>query len=160
VTPKDEGVFDLLQNTLEEIGFACTRLPFQEDGTERVENLYARIGTQSPNFCFAGHLDVVPVGDEAGWSFDPFGAEIHEGRLYGRGAADMKGAVAAFVEAAQNFLKDQDDSFKGSISFLITGDEVQPSMEPRRSWNGWNKKAKSWIIALLGNRPTPNVWGK
>ncbi len=161
VTPKDEGVFDLLQSSLEKLGFTCHRLPFQEEGTERVENLYARIGTEAPNFCFAGHLDVVPVGDEAGWTYDPFGAEIHDGRLYGRGAADMKGAVAAFVEAAQNFLKDQGDDFTGSISFLITGDEEGPAINGTKKVLEWmEEKGEIMDHCLVGEPTNPQCMGE
>ncbi|GGF53743.1 succinyl-diaminopimelate desuccinylase [Terasakiella brassicae] len=161
VTPKDEGVFDLLQTTLEGMGFTCHRLPFQEDGTERVENLYARFGTQAPNFCFAGHLDVVPVGDEKGWTFAPFGAEIHNGRLYGRGAADMKGAVAAFVEAAQNFIQEQGDNFKGSISFLITGDEEGPAINGTKKVLEWMEEQGEVMDHCLVGEPTnPQCMGE
>ncbi|WP_135081714.1 succinyl-diaminopimelate desuccinylase [Terasakiella sp. SH-1] len=161
VTPRDEGVFDLLQDTLEDLGFICHRLPFQEEGTERVENLYARIGTQAPNFCFAGHLDVVPVGDLSGWNFDPFAATIHDDRLYGRGAADMKGAVAAFVEAAQNFLKDQGDDFKGSLSFLITGDEEGPAINGTKKVLEWMEDQGEIMDHCLVGEPTnPKCMGE
>lgn len=161
VTPKDEGVFDLLQGALENMGFTCHRLPFQEEGTERVENLYARYGTEAPNFCFAGHLDVVPVGDEAGWTHDPFGAEIHDGRLYGRGAADMKGAVAAFVEAAQNFLKSKGDDFKGSISFLITGDEEGPAINGTKKVLEWmDQQGEIMDHCLVGEPTNPQCMGE
>ncbi|SCA57243.1 Succinyl-diaminopimelate desuccinylase [Candidatus Terasakiella magnetica] len=161
VTPKDEGVFDLLQGALEKLGFTCHRLPFQEDGTERVENLYARIGTQAPNFCFAGHLDVVPVGDLAGWQYDPFGGEIHEGRLYGRGSADMKGAVAAFVEAVQNFLQAQGDTLSGSISFLITGDEEGPAINGTKKVLQWMEEQGEIMDHCLVGEPTnPQCMGE
>lgn len=161
VTPKDEGVFDLLQGALVDLGFTCHRLPFEEAGTERVENLYARIGECAPNFCFAGHLDVVPVGDAAGWAYDPFGGEIHEGRLYGRGSADMKGAVAAFVEAAQNFLKDQGADFKGSISFLITGDEEGPAINGTKKVLKWMEdKGETLDHCLVGEPTNPNCMGE
>jgi len=154
VTPKDEGVFDLLQSTLEGLGFTCTRLPFQEEGTAKVENLYARLGTQAPNFCFAGHLDVVPVGDEAAWTHPPFGGEIHDGRLYGRGAVDMKGAIAAFVEATQNFLKDQGDTFTGSLSFLITGDEEGPAINGTKKVLDWMAEQGEEVDHCLVGEPT------
>jgi len=161
VTPRDEGVFDLLQSTLEEMGFTCHRLPFQEDGTEPVENLYARIGTAAPNFCFAGHLDVVPVGDEKGWTFDPFGAEIHDGRLYGRGATDMKGAVAAFVTAAQNYLKDRDGNFTGSISLLITGDEEGPAINGTKKVLQWMaEQGETMDHCLVGEPTNPKCMGE
>ena len=113
VTPADEGAMDLLQRQLETLGFACRRMKFGE-----IENLYARRGTARPNLCFAGHTDVVPVGDDAAWTAGPFEAQIKDGVLYGRGAVDMKSAIAAFVSAVGNV-----PEHPGSISFLITGDE-------------------------------------
>ncbi|MYJ72201.1 MAG: M20/M25/M40 family metallo-hydrolase, partial [Rhodospirillaceae bacterium] len=98
VTPRDEGALDVLQAALDGLGFACRRLPFG-DGAQRVDNLYARLGTGSPNFCFAGHTDVVPEGDPADWTHDPFAGVVADGILHGRGASDMKGAIAAFVSA-------------------------------------------------------------
>jgi succinyl-diaminopimelate desuccinylase len=111
VTPKDAGALDVLEAVLKELGFVTHRLPFGE-----VDNLYARKGDGAPHFCFAGHTDVVPVGE--GWKADPFAAEVRDGVLYGRGAADMKSAIAAFVAAAARAT-----TSKGSISLLITGDE-------------------------------------
>ncbi len=115
VTPADAGALDVLEAVLKELGFATHRLPFGE-----VDNLYARLGTQAPHFCFAGHTDVVPVGE--GWKADPFAAEVKDGMLYGRGAADMKSAIAAFVAAVAKTGRPP-ENFKGSISLLITGDE-------------------------------------
>ena len=113
VTPADAGAMDVLQAALEAIGFSCRRLRFGE-----IENLYARRGTAAPNLCFAGHTDVVPAGDEAAWSRPPFEANVSDGVLQGRGAVDMKGAIAAFVAAAAHAAQGQ-----GSLSLLITGDE-------------------------------------
>jgi len=120
VTPRDEGALDVLQAALQSLGFVCERMKFEGDGGDPTDNLYARLGTTAPNFCFAGHTDVVPVG--SGWTAEPFAGDVVDGYLYGRGAADMKGAIAAFVAAAARFLKDGGQP-KGSISFLITGDE-------------------------------------
>src|SRR5690349_12512689 len=100
VTPADAGALGVLEDALVPLGFACERLQFATPGAAPIENLFARAGTGAPHFCFAGHTDVVPPGDRALWRFDPFGAEIHDGVLYGRGAADMKSAVAAFAAAA------------------------------------------------------------
>ena len=119
VTPVDGGALDVLQDEFTKLGFDCTRLPFGT-GEKRIDNLFARRGTAGPHFAFAGHTDVVPVGDAAQWQHDPFGGTLVDGKLYGRGAADMKGGVAAFV-AAVSALGDADDI--GSISFIITGDE-------------------------------------
>ena len=115
VTPADAGAMDVLQQALEAIGFTCRRMPFG-----RIENLYARRGLQGPNLCFAGHTDVVPVGDADAWKAGPFDAGIKDGVLFGRGAVDMKGAVAAFVAACAAVAP---DSVRGSLSLLITGDE-------------------------------------
>src|SRR5215475_2584599 len=111
VTPKDAGALDVLEAVLKQLGFATHRLPFGD-----VDNLYARLGDAAPHLCFAGHTDVVPVGE--GWKADPFAAEVKDGVLYGRGAADMKSAIAAFVAAAARVGQQ-----KGSVSLLITGDE-------------------------------------
>ena len=116
VTPADAGAMDVLQRALEGIGFICRRMKFGA-----IENLYARFGTASPNLCFAGHTDVVPVGDAAAWTAGPFDAEIKDGALTGRGAVDMKSAIAAFAAAASAVLAK--GAPNGSLSFLITGDE-------------------------------------
>ena len=100
VTPEEGGALSVLEGVLQPAGFACHRLAMREPGTPDVENLYARLGTGKPHLLFAGHTDVVPAGDEAGWSHPPFAAEIADGVLYGRGAVDMKGAIACFVAAA------------------------------------------------------------
>ena len=132
VTPRDEGVLGVLEAAIVPLGFRCERMIFSEAGTPDIDNLYARLGTAGPHFCFAGHSDVVPVGDLNGWSIAPFAGEIHNGTLYGRGAADMKGAIAAFVAAAQRFLAAREARFEGSISLLITGDEEGPSINGTR----------------------------
>jgi succinyl-diaminopimelate desuccinylase len=132
VTPRDEGVLGVLEAALAPLGFDCERMPFSEPGTPDVDNLFARRGSAGPHFCFAGHSDVVPVGDLAGWSIAPFAGEVHAGTLYGRGAADMKGAIAAFVAAAQRFLAARGPDFGGSISLMITGDEEGPSINGTR----------------------------
>lgn len=116
VTPADAGAMDVLQQALQGLGFACRRMRFGE-----IENLYARWGEARPNLCFAGHTDVVPAGDAAAWGRQPFAAEVVDGVLYGRGAVDMKGAIAAFAAAASRAIAS--GAAKGSLSFLITGDE-------------------------------------
>lgn len=123
VTPAEAGSLGVLEKYLGPLGFRCERMRFSAEGTPDVDNLYARIGTEAPHFCFAGHTDVVPVGEA--WTVDPFAADIKDGRLYGRGAADMKSAVAAFAAAAERIVR---AGFKGSISLLITGDEEGPSI--------------------------------
>ncbi len=104
VTPADAGALDVLQHRLEAAGFVCRRLPFSEPDTPDIDNLYARIGTGAPYLLFAGHTDVVPPGDSAKWRADPFAGEILDGELFGRGAADMKGGIAAFAAAALAYL--------------------------------------------------------
>jgi len=116
VTPADAGAMDVLQSALSDLGFTCRRMPF-----EGIENLYARRGTSGPNLAFAGHTDVVPVGDAAAWTSGPFEAQIIDGVLYGRGAVDMKGSIAAWTAAVSRVLAKGE--VPGSLSFLITGDE-------------------------------------
>jgi succinyl-diaminopimelate desuccinylase len=128
VTPREAGALQLLEQTLAPLGFACERMDFTEAGTDDVANLYARIGTGGKHFCFAGHSDVVPVGDLSSWTIGPFAAELSGGYLFGRGAADMKGAIAAFTDAASRFLSRRGRDFGGSISLLITGDEEGPAV--------------------------------
>ena len=135
VTPDSGAALDVVDKHLKAAGFTCTRLPFSQDGTPDVDNLYARIGSGPPHICFAGHVDVVPVGDEAGWQYPPFGGEIADGILHGRGAVDMKGAVACFMAAAMNWLESHE--LKGSISFLITGDEEGPSINGTKKMLKW-----------------------
>jgi succinyl-diaminopimelate desuccinylase len=123
VTPEQGGALDYLRGLLEQAGFAVHRAIFAEPGTAPVDNLYARIGTAKPNLLFAGHTDVVPPGNEGAWSHPPFAGEVAANRLYGRGAVDMKGGIACFAAAALDYLAAHGGEPKGSISFLITGDE-------------------------------------
>jgi succinyl-diaminopimelate desuccinylase len=123
VTPTEGGALALIEATLRPAGFTVERPVFEQPGTAPVENLYARIGTGRPNLVFAGHTDVVPPGDETKWSHPPFAGEIVGGTLYGRGAVDMKGAVACAMAASLDYLAARGGTLDGSISFLITGDE-------------------------------------
>src|SRR5262247_561682 len=123
VTPAEGGALKYLDGVLRAAGFTVHRPKFVEPGTAEIENLYARIGTQGPHLVFAGHTDVVPPGDEAAWTHAPFAGEIHDGVLFGRGAVDMKGGVACFVAAALDYLDAVGGKPRGSVSFLITGDE-------------------------------------
>jgi len=154
VTPAEGGALDLLQAVLEDLGFSCHRLPFAEPGTAEVDNLYARLGSTGPNLCYAGHTDVVPVGDQAAWSVDPFGGEIREQRLYGRGAVDMKGSIAAFVAAVAAFLERRGEDFAGSISFLITGDEEAEAINGTRKVLQWLSERGEQLDACLVGEPT------
>lgn len=147
VTPNDEGCLDLVTEHLQEMGFNCHRLPFGD-----VDNLYARLGTTEPNFCFAGHTDVVPIGDLSRWSVDPFGGIIKDGYVYGRGAVDMKGAIACFVAAVSEFLAK--GSFKGSISLLLTSDEEGPARDGTIKVIEWLKSKGEKISACLVGEPT------
>jgi len=154
VTPVDAGALDVLQRSLEGLGFACHRLPFSAAGTADVDNLYARIGSGGPNFCFAGHTDVVPPGDTAAWTLDPFGAEVVDGRLHGRGASDMKAAIACFVAAAAGFLAARGTYFGGSISLLITGDEEGPAVNGTVRVLDWLAARGETLDACLVGEPT------
>ncbi|MGB6351605.1 MAG: succinyl-diaminopimelate desuccinylase [Pseudolabrys sp.] len=123
VTPAEGGALTFLEGVLKTAGFTVHRMTFREPGTEDVENLYARIGSAKPNLVFAGHTDVVPPGDEKTWKLPPFSGEVTNNELYGRGAVDMKGGIACAVAAVLDHLSNHGGKPKGSISFLITGDE-------------------------------------
>ncbi|MDE2064602.1 MAG: succinyl-diaminopimelate desuccinylase [Bradyrhizobium sp.] len=123
ITPADAGALGVLENLLEAAGFETHRVTFSEAGTADIDNLYARIGREGPHISFAGHTDVVPPGDEAAWTVGAFAGEVKDGLLYGRGTVDMKGGIACSVAAALQYLADHGGKPKGSISFLITGDE-------------------------------------
>lgn len=158
ITPKNEGVMEVLTRHLEAIGFTCHRMTFSDAPGEPTENLYARLGTAQPNLCFAGHVDVVPVGDLAAWSVDPFAAVVKDGYLYGRGTEDMKGAIAAFVAAAAEFAK---KPFNGSLSFLITGDEEGVAVNGTRKVLPWLKTKGEVIDGCIVGEPTnPKTLGE
>jgi len=154
VTPKDEGALDIVAATLEELGFACHRLVFAEGGGEPISNLYARRGDGPPNLCFAGHTDVVPVGAREAWSFDPFAGAMRDGELCGRGAVDMKGAIAAFIAAAQRYLHRHQPRVAGSISLLITGDEEGPAVNGTRKVLEWLGERGETLDACIVGEPT------
>ena len=150
VTPHDAGAIPLLAKTLEGLGFICHQLEFTEAGTAPILNLYARRGSEGRNFCFAGHTDVVPPGEMKSWSVDPFGGQRLEGALYGRGAADMKGAVACFVAAVERFLGGR-SSFDESISLLITGDEEAAAINGTRKLLDWlAQKGEKLDLCIVG----------
>jgi len=128
VTPAEGGALDALEAVLAAAGFRCERLVFSDQDTPDIDNLFARFGEGPPHLCFAGHTDVVPPGDDKAWSHPPFAGDIADGVLYGRGAVDMKGAVACFTAAALGYLAERGDDFNGSISLLITGDEEGPAV--------------------------------
>lgn len=149
VTPFNEGALDVLETALNGLGFNCTRLPFGEQGTADVDNLYARLGTGSPHFCYAGHTDVVPAGSLDEWDFGPFDAVENDGVLYGRGSSDMKGGIAAFV-AAVSALPD----FEGSISLLITGDEEGPAINGTVKMLKWCEQNNQIPDVCIVGEPT------
>ena len=128
VTPAEAGALTCLEDLLCQAGFDCRRLPFAEAGTAEVDNLFARFGTGRPHFCFAGHADVVPPGEEDLWSHPPFDGDVADAMVYGRGASDMKGSLAAFAAAAIGFSAGQGDDFPGSLSLLVTCDEEGPAI--------------------------------
>ena len=123
ITPADAGALGVLENLLKAAGFETHRITFSEPGTADIDNLYARIGNAAPHIAFAGHTDVVQPGDETAWTVGAFSGEVKDGFLYGRGTVDMKGGIACSVAAALQYLGDHGGKPKGSISFLITGDE-------------------------------------
>ncbi|MPY72688.1 MAG: succinyl-diaminopimelate desuccinylase [Alphaproteobacteria bacterium] len=159
VTPAEGGALGHLQTVLEGLGFVCHRLRFSDADTPDVDNLYARYGSAEPNFCFAGHTDVVPTGPLDGWSVDPFAAEIRDGFLYGRGAVDMKSAIAAFTAAAASAIAD--GIVRGSISFLITGDEEGPSINGTKKVLGWlGEKGERIDHCVVGEPTNPSRLGE
>ncbi|MDH3791148.1 MAG: M20/M25/M40 family metallo-hydrolase, partial [Rhodospirillales bacterium] len=156
VTPAEGGALDLVQEVLETLDFTCHRLAFSEPGTAEVDNLYARLGTEGANFCYAGHTDVVPVGETAAWSVEPFGGELRDGWVYGRGAVDMKGSIAAFLAALASFLERRGPGFGGSISLLITGDEEADAINGTRKVLRWLTERGERLDACLVGEPTSN----
>jgi succinyl-diaminopimelate desuccinylase len=155
VTPRDEGAIDVVAAHLEKLGFICHRLVFGgDDSGAAIANLYARHGRGRPNLCFAGHTDVVPPGARASWSLDPFGAAVRDGALWGRGAVDMKGAIAAFVAAAGRWLGERGPAFDGSISLLITGDEEAAGVNGTKKVLEWLAARGETLDACLVGEPT------
>ena len=154
ITPNSAGAIELLISYLEPLGFKCEKISFGE-GVEKVENLYARLGTKDPNICFAGHVDVVPTGDIEKWSINPFGGEIKEGKIWGRGAADMKSGIAAFVSSVSEFLaKEKKFEQVGSISFLITSDEEGKAINGTKKVVEWLQEKQEKITACIVGEPT------
>ena len=160
ITPRDAGVMKFLEKKLKKIGFKTKILNFKEKNFQPVKNLYARLGSKGPNFCFAGHLDVVPPGNIKDWTVNPFRPSIKKGHLIGRGANDMKGSVAAFVSAVSVFLNNN-KSFNGSISLLITGDEEGDAVNGTKKVVDYLKKKKEKInFCLVGEPTNPNKLGE
>ncbi len=158
ITPKDEGALVYLAEQLETLGFTCHHLDFGE-GDDHVPNLFARLGTESPHICYAGHTDVVPTGPENEWTYGPFNPHIEDGILYGRGASDMKGSVAAFTAAVSQFLSENKPT--GSISLLITGDEEGPAINGTIKVLEWMKENNHIPdVALVGEPTNPEHLGQ
>jgi succinyl-diaminopimelate desuccinylase len=155
VTPAEGGALALLDAVLSAEGFAVERPVFSEAGMPDIENLYARIGSESPVFVIAGHTDVVPPGDLAAWTRDPFSAEIEDGVLYGRGACDMKGGLAAMVSAAIRYRRANPNA-PGSIAFLVTGDEEGPAVNGTVKLLAWaDQRGERFDHCLLGEPTNP-----
>ncbi|MGJ4937903.1 succinyl-diaminopimelate desuccinylase [Bradyrhizobium sp. HKCCYLRH3061] len=160
VTPADAGALGVLEDLLKQAGFQTHRVTFSEAGTADVDNLYARIGTEGPHITFAGHTDVVPPGDEAAWSLGAFSGEVKDGYIYGRGAVDMKGGIACSVAAALDYLRDNGGRPKGSISFLITGDEEDVSINGTIKLLKWAaERGERFDHCVLGEPSNQEVMG-
>ena len=160
ITPVDAGIMKFLEKKLRRLGFKTKILEFREKGFKPVKNLYARFGNESPNICYAGHLDVVPPGNIKDWTTNPFRPSIKKGYLIGRGANDMKSSVAAFVSAVSSFLL-KTKKFNGSISLLITGDEEGDAVNGTKKVVEFLRKKKEKInFCLVGEPTNPNVLGE
>ena len=160
ITPVDAGVMKFLEKKLKKLGFKTKIIEFKEKNFKPVKNLYARIGNKGPNFCYAGHLDVVPPGNIKDWTINPFKPSIKKGHLIGRGANDMKSSIAAFVSAVSIFIN-KNNKFKGSISLLITGDEEGDAINGTKKVVDYLKKKKEKInFCLVGEPTNPNKLGE
>lgn len=153
ITPKDEGILSFIVSILEPLGFQCNVLPFEDNQGQTIYNLYARKGTTSPNLCFAGHVDVVPTGNEGSWSSPPFSGRLHNQAVWGRGAVDMKGAIAAFISAVQRI----NMPINGSISLLITGDEEGPATHGTIKVIEWLNSQNEIIDFCIVGEPTSDA---
>ena len=152
ITPKDDGALSVIQDLLNANNFHCERLIFGS-GNTKVENLFGRLGNQNPHICFAGHSDVVPEGDLKLWDYSPFGGEIKNGKIFGRGAVDMKGSIASYLSSVIKWIKNN-ESFKGSISFLITGDEEGPAINGTSKVLDWMKTNDQLPDMCIVGEPT------
>ena len=160
VTPVDAGIMKFLEKKLKTLGFKTKVLEFREKDSKPVKNIYARLGNKGPNFCYAGHLDVVPAGNLKDWTVNPFKPSVKKGYLIGRGANDMKSSIAAFVSAVSNFVTNKRD-FNGSISLLITGDEEGVAINGTKKVVEYLKKKKEKIdFCLVGEPTNPNKLGE
>lgn len=159
VTPLEGGALSALETMLKPMGFSVERPVFSDDNTPDIENLYARASGNGPHLMFAGHTDVVPVGDEKAWTHPPFAAEIANGELYGRGAVDMKGGIACFISALARHTEKHGKP-KGSVSFLITGDEEGPAINGSVKLLEWAAaKGEKWDASIVGEPTNPDAIG-
>ena len=160
ITPVDAGVMKFLEKKLKKLGFKTKILEFKEKGFQPVKNLYARFGSKTPNFMFAGHVDIVPPGNIKDWTVNPFKPSVKKGHLIGRGANDMKSSIAAFVSAVSTFLS-KNKKFNGSISLLITGDEEGDAVNGTKKVVEYLKKRKERInFCLVGEPTNPDKLGE
>lgn len=159
VTPDVKPALDCLEQMLTGAGFQVERITFTQEGTPDVENLFAKTGTGKPHLMFAGHVDVVPTGNLSSWRHDPFSGTLEEGRLYGRGAVDMKGGIACFLAAALDILKTPEPP-KGTLSFLITGDEEGPAINGTRKLLEWvHARGERFDASIVGEPTNPDRIG-
>ena len=160
ITPVDAGVMKFLEKKLKKLGFKTKMLEFKEKNFKPVKNLYARLGKKGPNFCYAGHLDVVPPGNIEDWTINPFKPSVKNAHLIGRGANDMKSSIACFVSAVSQFLN-KNKYFNGSISLLITGDEEGDAVNGTKKVVKYLKKNREEInFCLVGEPTNPNRLGE
>ena len=160
ITPIDAGAINFLSKKLKKLGFKCQILEFKDKKSKPIKNLYARIGTRSPNLCYAGHTDVVPPGNIKDWTVNPFKPKVRKNHLIGRGANDMKSSIACFVSATSKFLN-TNKKFNGSISFLITGDEEGHAINGTKKVVDYLIKKKERIdFCIVGEPTNPNKLGE
>ena len=158
VTPDENGVLTQVQTWAKSLGFSVERPVFTDKNTPDIENLYARVGKNGPHLAFAGHTDVVPVGEEKAWNFPPFEGTIKDDKLYGRGAVDMKGGIACFIAAVARYL--EKNPLKGSLSLLITNDEEGPGINGTIKLLKWAAdKGEKWDATIVGEPTNPNNLG-
>ena len=160
ITPENDGAIEQVSHWLQEIGFKSEILNFEEAGTASVKNLWSKIGSKGPTICFAGHTDVVPTGNIDEWSSDPFDASEINNEIIGRGATDMKGAIAAFISATKRFVE-ENPNFPGSIGFIITGDEEGCAINGTKKILGWMKEKNiTFDDCIVGEPTNPNTLGE
>ena len=156
ITPKDEGALDILQNHLNYLGCNCKRLPFSDELSYDVDNLFASIGNSGKHLAFAGHTDVVPPGNINSWKYPPFSGTIDGNKLYGRGSEDMKGNIACFISASNRFITKYGTNFGGKLSFIITGDEEGEAINGTPKIIEWLKDNKISVDQCIVGEPTSN----